>query len=35
MPVQVPGVIRQLVIDKGGTLWGTTANPGTVVRFES
>ncbi len=32
MPVAVPGVIRQLVIDDG-TLWGTTANPGTVVRF--
>ena len=31
----VPGVIRQLVIDGGGTLWGTTANPGTVVRFSS
>jgi streptogramin lyase len=31
--VPVPGVIRQLVIDPGGTLWGTTANPGTVVRF--
>jgi len=35
MPVQVPGVIRQLVVDGGGTLWGTTANPGTVVRFSS
>ncbi len=33
MPVQVPGVIRQLVIQNGATLWGTTANPGTVVRF--
>jgi streptogramin lyase len=33
MPVELPGVIRQLVIDDGGTLWGTTANPGTVVRF--
>ncbi len=32
MPVQVPGVIRELVIE-GGTLWGTTANPGTVIRF--
>jgi streptogramin lyase len=34
-PVPVPGVIRQLVVDNGGTLWGTTANPGTVVRFGS
>jgi streptogramin lyase len=34
MPVPVPGVIRQLVLD-GTTLWGTTANPGTVVRFSS
>jgi len=33
MPVVVPGVIRQLVLDDAGTLWGTTANPGTVVRF--
>lgn len=34
MPVPVPGVIRQLVLN-GATLWGTTANPGTVVRFTS
>jgi len=34
MPVQVPGVIRQLVV-AGGSLWGTTANPGTVVRLSS
>jgi hypothetical protein len=27
-------VIRQLVVD-GGSLWGTTANPGTVVRFST
>ena len=33
MPVAVPGVIRQLVIDGDGSLWATTANPGTVVRF--
>jgi streptogramin lyase len=33
--VAVPGVIRQLVIDDGGTLWGTTANPGAVVRFST
>jgi len=33
MPVEVPGVIRQLDVGTGGTLWGTTANPGTVVRF--
>jgi streptogramin lyase len=31
--VAVPGVIRQLVLDPGGSLWGTTANPGRVVRF--
>jgi streptogramin lyase len=31
--VAVPGVIRQLAVDPNGTLWGTTANPGTVVRF--
>ena len=35
MPVQVPGVIRQLVIQNGATLWGTTANPGTVMRFST
>jgi streptogramin lyase len=35
MAVAVPGVIRQLALDPGGTLWGTTANPGTVVRFSS
>jgi streptogramin lyase len=35
MPVVVPGVIRQLVIDDGGALWGTTANSGAVVRFSS
>jgi streptogramin lyase len=35
MSVAVPGVIRQLALDPGGTLWGTTANPGTVVRFSS
>jgi streptogramin lyase len=34
-PVEVPGVIRQLVVDQHGTLWGTTANPGTVVRFST
>jgi streptogramin lyase len=34
-PVQVPGVIRQLVVDDTGTLWGTTSNPGTVVRFST
>ena len=34
MAVQVPGVIRQLVVN-GPTLWGTTANAGTVVRFSS
>jgi streptogramin lyase len=33
MPVQVPGVIRQLTVDTGGTLWGTTANPGAVIRL--
>ncbi len=33
MPVEVPGVIRQLVLDDQGSMWGTTANPGTVVRF--
>jgi streptogramin lyase len=33
LPVAVPGVIRQFALDPGGTLWGTTANPGTVVRF--
>jgi len=33
MPVQVPGVIRQLVVDDGGALWGTTANSGAVIRF--
>jgi DNA-binding beta-propeller fold protein YncE len=33
--VAVPGVIRQLVVDDTGTLWGTTSNPGTVVRFSS
>jgi streptogramin lyase len=32
-PVEVPGVIRQLVLDDQGGLWGTTANPGTVIRF--
>jgi len=32
-PVEVPGVIRQLVLDSEGGMWGTTANPGTVVRF--
>ena len=32
-PVPLPGVVRQLVLDDGGTLWGTTANAGTVVRF--
>jgi YVTN family beta-propeller protein len=31
--LQLPGVIRQLVLDGGGTLWGTTANPGTVLHF--
>jgi DNA-binding beta-propeller fold protein YncE len=31
--VRLPGVLRQFVLDAGGTLWGTTANPGTVVRF--
>ncbi len=31
--VQVPGVIRQLVVQHGATLWGATANPGTVMRF--
>lgn len=31
--VTLPGVVRQLVVDPGGTLWGATANPGTVVRF--
>jgi streptogramin lyase len=31
--VAVPGVIRMLALDSGGTLLGTTANPGTVVRF--
>jgi DNA-binding beta-propeller fold protein YncE len=31
--VTLPGVIRQMVLDGGGTLWGTTANPGTVIRF--
>jgi streptogramin lyase len=35
MPVQVPGVIRQLVVQNGATLWGTTANPGTVMRFSA
>jgi streptogramin lyase len=32
-PVPLPGVIRQFAIDGAGTLWGTTANPGTVIRF--
>ena len=31
--VTLPGVIRQLVVDPSGTLWGATANPGTIVRF--
>jgi streptogramin lyase len=31
--VALSGVIRQLVVDADGTLWGTTANPGSVVRF--
>ncbi|HUI05339.1 MAG TPA: hypothetical protein VLZ77_17515, partial [Acidimicrobiales bacterium] len=31
--VTLPGVIRQLVLDPSGGLWGATANPGTVVRF--
>ena len=31
--VVLPGVIRQLALDTGDTLWGTTANPGTVIRF--
>jgi DNA-binding beta-propeller fold protein YncE len=35
MPVTVPGVIRGLVLDTGGGLWGTTANPGSVVHFTS
>jgi len=34
-PVPLPGVIRQLALDDGGTLWGTTANPGRVLRFHS
>jgi streptogramin lyase len=35
MPVTVPGVIRGLTLDTGGGLWGTTANPGSVVHFTS
>ena len=31
--VSTPGIVRQMVLDTGGTLWATTANPGTVVRF--
>jgi len=34
-PVVLPGVIRQLVLDPGGTLWGATANSGAVLRFSS
>jgi YVTN family beta-propeller protein len=34
-PVQLPGVVRQLVVDPGGTMWGTTANPGSVIRFST
>jgi YVTN family beta-propeller protein len=33
--VQLSGVIRQLVVDANGSLWGTTANPGSVVRFST
>jgi streptogramin lyase len=33
MPVAVPGVMRAFGLDAGGGLWGTTANPGTVVHF--
>jgi hypothetical protein len=29
----MPGIVRQLVVDGHNTLWATTANPGTVVRF--
>jgi streptogramin lyase len=31
--VSTPGIVRQMVVDAGGTLWATTANPGSVVRF--
>ncbi|HLI72452.1 MAG TPA: hypothetical protein VKU86_01140 [Acidimicrobiales bacterium] len=31
--VHLPGVMRDLVVDSSGALWGTTANPGSVLRF--
>ena len=31
--ITMPGIVRQLVVDSHDTLWATTANPGTVVRF--
>ena len=34
-PVQLSGVIRQLTVDATGSMWGTTANPGSVVRFST